>query len=80
MVRRVRRAIRRRGAPPVPEAAETADTVLRLAVLLRAGVAPGRAWRFLADGGEPVADRVCAVIAEGGDVARALAAEGGAWR
>jgi tight adherence protein B len=74
----VRRWPRSREA--VPDAAAAADTVLRLAVLLRAGVAPGRAWAFLADGGDAVADRVAVAAGRGEDVAAALAAEGGAWR
>ena len=40
-------------------------TVHRLAVLLEAGIAPGRAWEVLADGGDPVAATVCAARAAG---------------
>lgn len=75
--------IRRRRRDAAPEAAVAADTVLRLSVMLRAGVAPGRAWTFLADaagGGDAVAERVAAAAARGEPIAAALAAEGGAWR
>jgi tight adherence protein B len=63
-----------------PDAAMAADTVLRLAVLLRAGVAPSRAWTFLADAGDAVADRVRSAMLRGEETPVALAAEGGAWR
>jgi tight adherence protein B len=72
--------IGRRRAPAATDAAATADTVLRLAVLLRSGVAPARAWTHVADGGDPVATRVRDALARGGDVAAALETEGGAWR
>ncbi len=68
---------RRRSARP--DAAVAADTVLRLAVLLRAGLAPSRAWIVLDDGGDPVAGRVRAAVTRGEAVSDALAAEGGAW-
>ncbi|HWM15161.1 MAG TPA: type II secretion system F family protein [Microbacterium sp.] len=42
-----------------------AETVLRLAVLLQAGVAPARAWTYLADAGDADAARVCVGVAEG---------------
>lgn len=48
-----------------PDAAATAETVLRLAVLLQAGVAPARAWSHLAESGDPSAARVVAAL-EGG--------------
>ncbi|KAA9152062.1 pilus assembly protein TadB [Microbacterium lushaniae] len=69
---------RRRAAHP--DAAAAADTVLRLAVLLRAGLAPSRAWIVLDDGGDPVAARVRAAVARGDDVSDSLTAEGGAWK
>jgi tight adherence protein B len=69
----------RRSRQPA-DAAATADTVLRLAVLLRSGIAPVRAWTVLDDGGDPVAARVRAAAARGQDVAETLAAEGGPWR
>ncbi|QEW03895.1 type II secretion system F family protein [Microbacterium lushaniae] len=70
--------MRRRAAHP--DAAAAADTVLRLAVLLRAGLAPSRAWIVLDDGGDPVAARVRTAVARGDDVSDALAAEGGTWK
>lgn len=63
-----------------PDAAAAADTVLRLSVLLRAGVAPARAWMFLADAGDAVGARVSAAVAAGEDPGEAFAASGGAWR
>ena len=41
-----------------------AETVLRLAVLLQAGVAPARAWAYLAEAGDP-SRRVCAAADAG---------------
>jgi len=72
--------IRRRGRDRAPSAADVGDVVLRLAVLLRAGVAPGRAWTYLADTGDAVAERVHRALGGGGSAPDALAAEGGAWR
>lgn len=63
-----------------------AETVLRLAVLLQAGVAPARAWAHLADAGDPAAMRVVGATALGATVAAAVADAGGraasahAWR
>ena len=62
------------------------DTVLKLAVLLQAGVAPAQAWRHLADAGEPAAVRVTASAARGIPLADAIAGADGwsdvaaAWR
>lgn len=42
-----------------------ADTVLRLAVLLQAGIAPARAWAYLAEAGDEPAARVCAAVERG---------------
>ena len=50
-----------------------ADTVLRLAVLLQAGVAPARAWAYLAEAGDDKAARVCAAVAEGSPLPDAIA-------
>jgi tight adherence protein B len=72
--------LRRRRSEATPDAAATADTVLRLAVLLRSGIAPARAWTVLDDTGDPVAGRIRAAATRGDDVAEALTAEGGAWR
>jgi tight adherence protein B len=53
-----------------------ADTVLKLAVLLQAGVAPARAWTYLAEAGDEDALRVSASVARGVPVAAAVAAAG----
>lgn len=53
-----------------------ADTVLKLAVLLQAGVAPARAWAYLADAGEEDAIRVTAAVTRGVPLAAAVAAAG----
>jgi tight adherence protein B len=75
------------------DASVVAETVLRLAVLLQAGVAPGRAWAHLADTGEAAAQRVVdatgggmplpdAIAQAGTDArsARAWGDVGAAWR
>ena len=56
-----------------------ADTVLRLAVLLRTGIDPASAWRYLADTGSDVAQTVVDRVAAGGEVAEALDACGDPW-
>lgn len=61
-------------------AAAVAETLHRLAVLLQTGVAPGRAWRHLADTGDVDARRVCDAADRGAAPADAVAALGGAWR
>lgn len=53
-----------------------ADTVLKLAVLLQAGVAPARAWTYLADAGDEDALRVSASVARGMPLAAAVADAG----
>ncbi|KQZ83171.1 pilus assembly protein TadB [Microbacterium sp. Root166] len=53
-----------------------ADAVLRLAVLLQAGVAPAGAWRFLAESGDPTAVRVVAAMNEGMPLPDAIARAG----
>lgn len=58
-------------------AAAAGDTVLRLAVLLQAGVAPTRAWEHLADAGDPAAGRVAHEAAAGRPLADAIACAGG---
>jgi len=68
----------RAGRPANPEAAGVADTVQRLAVLLEAGIVPGRAWEHLAAAGDPVAARVIAAP-HGETVADTLRGLGGAW-
>ncbi|WEG09807.1 type II secretion system F family protein [Microbacterium horticulturae] len=63
-----------------------AGTVLRLAVLLQAGVAPADAWRYLAEAGDAAAAVVAAKLGAGGDVPSAIGALAGwgdvaaAWR
>lgn len=56
-----------------------ADAVLRVAVLLQAGVTPVRAWRYLADGGDAVASAVCRRVDEGAPFPAAMRALGGSW-
>lgn len=63
-----------------------AGTVLRVAVLLQAGVAPADVWRHLAETGDAAAAAVAERIAAGADVPTAIAAVPGwsdvaaAWR
>ncbi|PZU48714.1 MAG: pilus assembly protein TadB [Microbacterium sp.] len=61
-----------------PAGSSSASGVQRLAVLLEAGIAPGRAWELLAEAGDPVAARV-AGAPPGAAVGDTLAAERGAW-
>lgn len=61
-----------------PDAAATADTVLRVAVLLQAGIAPARAWMHLADTGHPVAMGVRDAVAAGAPLPSAISAAGDA--
>ncbi len=58
---------------------EAPDAVLRLAVLLQAGVSPARAWAHLADAGDAVAVAVCARVADGMPLPEAIARSGGSW-
>ncbi len=58
----------------------SADSLLRLAVLLQSGLAPARAWELAAETGDAVAARVHAAAADGLALPEAIAAEGGAWR
>lgn len=62
-----------------PSAEEAATTVLRVAVLLQAGLAPARAWSLAAESGDPFASRVQSALTEGLGLADALRREGGAW-
>lgn len=59
--------------------AAAAETVQRLAVLLQAGITPGRAWRLLAEAGDAVAAVVVATP-DGAAVGDVLESHGGAWR
>lgn len=65
----------RRTAVPVepPSATGIPETVLRLAVLLQAGVAPARAWGHLADAGDPAAARIVAAMRDGMPLTDAIA-------
>lgn len=71
--------LRRRPKAGEADAAAAADAVLRLSVLLRAGVAPPKAWTYLADAGDQVAAGVCATVAAGGDASEALTSASGPW-
>lgn len=64
-----------------PDGSAAAETVLRLAVMLQAGIAPAPAWKHLAASGDAAALRVTALVADGMPLARAIAVGGGAgWR
>ena len=56
-----------------PDRADPAGTVLRLAVMLQAGVGPARSWEMLAAAGDIAAVRVMAAVSDGGDLATAIA-------
>jgi len=67
--------------PRDPGTDAAAATVLRLAVLLQAGVAPARAWTHLAQAGDEAATRVVAAHARDTPLSEAIAEAGGrAWR
>ncbi|SFS16406.1 tight adherence protein B [Microbacterium sp. cf046] len=53
------------------------ETLLKLAVLLQAGVSPARAWTFVADGGDQEAARVSAGLAQGMTLSAAIATAAG---
>lgn len=72
------RGSRSRSRRKSPDAA--ADTVLRLAVLLQAGVSPARAWTHLAEAGDAVAGGVRDRVAAGAPLPVAIGAAGGEWR
>ncbi len=63
--------------PAAADPAATAETVLRLAVLLQAGLAPGRAWEQLARTGDAAAQRVAEAVTSGVPLPNAIAAAGG---
>lgn len=65
-----RRVASRRPTPGAPPS----DTVLRLAVLLQAGVPPARAWEHLADTGDVAAARVASALARGAPLPLAVSA------
>ncbi|WP_137843262.1 type II secretion system F family protein [Microbacterium sp. 2FI] len=55
------------------DAAPAADTVLRLAVLLQAGIAPARAWSHLAATGDAAAAKIVGAVGRGSGLADAIA-------
>ncbi|HEX5860139.1 MAG TPA: type II secretion system F family protein [Microbacterium sp.] len=71
--------LRRTGAA-VPASASVADSLLRLAVLLQAGIPPAGAWRHLAETGDAAAERVVERVAAGATMPEAILLGGGAWR
>ncbi|NYF17590.1 tight adherence protein B [Microbacterium sp. AK009] len=71
---------RKPAAPPAPP---VADTVLKLAVLLQAGVTPDRAWEHLAETGDAAARSIRDRRRDGTALAAAISqtqTEAGAWR
>ncbi|WP_417561848.1 type II secretion system F family protein [Microbacterium sp.] len=63
----------------LPAAGPDAGTILRLAVLLQAGIAPAAAWHHLAAAGDGSAAAVSTRIEAGAGVAAAVRAQGSAW-
>ncbi|KQR23366.1 type II secretion system F family protein [Microbacterium sp. Leaf151] len=59
--------------------ADPIETIMRLAVLLSAGLTPANAWRHLADTGDPVCRAAARAAAEGDDVGAVLAEAGVSW-
>lgn len=55
------------------------ETLLRIAVLLQAGVSPVRAWAHLAESGDEIAAGVRSRVDRGMPLAAAIAGAGGAW-
>lgn len=76
-------SLRARRKPAAPPAPPVADTVLKLAVLLQAGVTPDRAWEHLADTGDVAARRIHERRRSGTALTEAISETGtgaGAWR
>jgi tight adherence protein B len=71
--------LRHRRADAAPDASAAAESVLRIAVLLQAGIAPGRAWEHLGATGDAVAVAVQARVGEGMPLPQAIAAQRGPW-
>jgi len=69
-------SLRRRARPAE---SDPLDTVLRLAVLLSAGLGAAAAWRHLSEGGGAVARDAADAAAAGDDVAAVLRAAGEEW-
>ncbi|MCJ1708642.1 type II secretion system F family protein [Microbacterium sp. VKM Ac-2923] len=64
---------------PIADPADAIETVLRLAVLLSAGLPAVKAWAHLADDGDPIALSAARAAAAGDDVGSVLAGAGGSW-
>lgn len=75
---RVAALVRRRRRAASADAAAVAETALRLAVLLQSGIAPARAWAYLAESGDPASVRVASAMAAGAPLGEAIAAAGAA--
>jgi len=73
-------AVLRRARPQPLGGAAVASSLLRLAVLLQAGIAPAGAWRHLAESGDSAAERVVHETAAGLSIPDAILAVGGAWK
>lgn len=66
--------------PPADESEVAAmESVMRLAVLLSAGLAPAVAWRHLAGGGNPLLTAAALAAESGEDVGAVLRSRGGVW-
>lgn len=64
-----------------PAPAAVSATLLKVAVLLEAGIAPAAAWRHVAETGDDAAGRIAERLQQDPSVPEALAAEpGAAWR
>lgn len=64
-----------------PAPAAVSATLLKVAVLLEAGIAPAAAWRHVAEAGDDAAGRIAERLQQDPSVPEALAAEpGAAWR
>jgi len=67
------------GRRTAPSAGDPIETVLRLAVLLSAGTAPDRAWRYLAESGDAMLAAAADAAERGADVSDVLVAAGDSW-
>ena len=72
--------MKRRSVSAEPSAADVGATVLRVAVVLQAGLSPVRAWETVAESEDAAARRVHDGAAQGDPLAAAIAREGGAWQ
>lgn len=72
----MRPVLRRRA---IADPADAIETILRLAVLLSAGLPATKAWTHLAEDGDPTALSAARAAAAGGDVGAVLARSGGPW-